>query len=262
MMVRATMVLGLAAGLTAAFAARAGYDDPPGAEAKAKPKAESKAEGLSASEILKPVADVYAGCKTYQDSGVVATEIKDSGGDRSRRVERPFATAFVRPDRFRLESREVRTEGDATPRAIVWWKGEEIKTWARKRTASKETPRTYAEAFGEPRGVAVGSAYTVPALLLTGQNIGRRLSDLTGVQRLNDDKAGKADCYCVKGSYGDVETTVWVEKVSFLIRRVDRRFQAETFSSDETTTYEPVVDAEVPPARLEFSPPAGATGTP
>ena len=31
-----------------------------------------------------------------------------------------------------------------------------------------------------------------------------------------------------------VDTTVWVDKSSFLVRRVDRHFQSETFSSDET----------------------------
>jgi hypothetical protein len=56
-----------------------------------------------AGKILDRMARMYANCKSYRDSGVVATQYFTDTGNRT--VAKPFATAFVRSDRFRLESR-------------------------------------------------------------------------------------------------------------------------------------------------------------
>jgi outer membrane lipoprotein-sorting protein len=253
MIMRVTGVAGVLAGLLAASAA--------GQSPKPRPRPD--ASTLTAPQILSRMGEAYASCKTYQDSGVLTSlskEVGEGADAAGRKVERRFATAFVRPDRFRLESSDVKADGTPEPRAIIWWQGSDVRTWSRKR-GNVRSPSAPAIAFGSgPTGVPVYSVYTVPALLLTDQKIGYRLSDLTVPRRLDDAKLGDVDCHRVEGRYSNVATTVWLDKASFLVRRVDRRFQSETFSSDETTTYNPVVNAEVPPARLEFAPPAGAEG--
>ena len=82
---------------------------------------EPKPDTLTAKEILERVANVYAKCKSYRDSGVVKTVFIWT--DRKRTVEKPFTTAFVRPDRFRFEYK------NKARRYIVWRKGNDVQTW-------------------------------------------------------------------------------------------------------------------------------------
>ena len=46
--------------------------------------------------ILRRMGEVYAGCRTYRDRGCVSTTFIPDEGTRVN--ERPFTTAFVRPD--------------------------------------------------------------------------------------------------------------------------------------------------------------------
>src|SRR5436309_3249582 len=62
---------------------------------------EAEEEPLSAAEILQRMAQTYAACNSYQDSGSVVTVFRSRGGERT--TTRPITTAFVRPDRFRFE---------------------------------------------------------------------------------------------------------------------------------------------------------------
>ena len=72
---------------------------------------ESSLDSLTAKQIVKRMAEEYAKCKSYQDLGVVKTVFILP--DLKRTVEKPFTTAFVRPDRFRFESRPTRNSRTA-----------------------------------------------------------------------------------------------------------------------------------------------------
>lgn len=62
-------------------------------------------EALTPKQILARMAKAYSECKSYSDTGLVKTVyISDNG--RKRIVEKPFTTAFIRPDRFRFEYKE------------------------------------------------------------------------------------------------------------------------------------------------------------
>jgi len=63
---------------------------------------------LSASEIIERMKNTYANSKTYSDSGVVEVIFI---GDVNQTVEKPFTTAFIRPNRFRYEFKEKKTFG-------------------------------------------------------------------------------------------------------------------------------------------------------
>src|SRR5262249_45207002 len=82
---------------------------------------EPKPDALKAQDVLDRMAKAYAGCKSYRDTGVVKTVFVEATGNRT--VEKPFRTAFVRPDRFRFEYTEKR--GGREDRYIVWRKGKE-----------------------------------------------------------------------------------------------------------------------------------------
>src|SRR4051812_21740201 len=87
---------------------------------------ETKQEELTAQDILDRMANAYAGCKSYQDSGQVQTVFIQLN---SRRTDKkPFTTAFVRPDHFRFEYKSIKAGGDEA-RYIVWRRGAEVQTW-------------------------------------------------------------------------------------------------------------------------------------
>ena len=212
---------------------------------------EPNQHALTAKQILDRMAKTCAECKTYRDSGVVTTVFIEASGNQT--VEKPFNTSFVRPDRFRFEYHKKTSVGQKE-RYIVWRKGKEVQTWWDiKPGVQKEESLDLAIAGAT--GVSGGSAHTIPALLLPHEVSGRPLTDLTESKRIDDGNLEKVGCFRIQANYADVPETLWIDKRSFLVRRIDAQEKFANFRTEETTTYEPVVDGEIPDKALEFNPP-------
>lgn len=207
---------------------------------------------LSAQEILERTAKAYAECASYRDTGVVRIVYLEGGGERTE--ERPFATAFVRPDRFRFEYDETSVLG-ARRRYIVWRLGNRVQTWWDVKPGV-QAQGSLSLALAGATGVSGGSAHAIPALLLPGEVKGRRLTDMTDIRRVADANVGGADCYCIEGRYADMPRTVCVDRGTFLVRRIEFEESFPNFRTHETTTYEPSIDEPVPQELLAFDPPA------
>jgi len=217
------------------------------ASVAAEPRLE---RSLDAQQILDRMAKVYANCKSYRDSGVVNTLFIDARGNRT--VEKLFTTAFIRPDRFRFEYKEKRSWG-REPHRVVWRQGEEVQMLADLKPGSEKV-ESLAMAVARAAGVSSGSAHKIPALLLPEIG-GRRLTDIAEAHRTGDAKIGEADCFRVEGKYADSPVTLWIDQASFLVRRVDMHNDlGNNLRTEETTTYEPVVDGEVTAELLAFHP--------
>jgi outer membrane lipoprotein-sorting protein len=214
---------------------------------------EPKAESLALRQILDRAVKVYANCKSYRDSGVVKTVFFDTQGTRgSCTVEKPFTTAFLRPDRFRFEYREKSHRGEA--RYIIWSRGREVQTWWDVTPGLKE-PESLDMAIAGATGVSGGSAHTIPALLLPGEMGGHRLTYMTDLKRMEDAKLGDVDCYRLVGDLAGQPQTLWIDKSSFLVRRIDVQRQLTAARMEQTTTYDPVVDGEVSEEMLALNSP-------
>jgi outer membrane lipoprotein-sorting protein len=209
---------------------------------------ELESQAPSAQDVLDRMAKTYAGCRSYHDSGVVKTVFVGANG--SRTVEQPFTTAFVRPDRFRFEFKETRGGGEAI-RYIVWRKGMEVYKWW-DFWSVVEKRETLDLALAGASGVSGGSAHTVPALLLPKEIGGRRLTDMTEVKRLEDAGLDKVDCFRIEGKLADSPRTLWIDKKTFLLRRIDTQAEFRDFRTVRTTTYDPVIDEGFPEEMLEF----------
>lgn len=207
---------------------------------------------LSAQGILARSALTYAHCKSYQDTGVVTITYRESLGTRVE--ERPFKTAFVRPDRFRFEYRETGLAGGKR-RYIVWRLGSHVQTWWDVQPGVQEKG-SLSSALSAATGVSGGSAHTIPALLLPDEVEGRRLTDMTDVKRIADAEVGGVGCFCVEGKYADVSRTVCIDRKTFLVRRVEFESAFPNFRARETTTYQPSIDEPVTQKSLAFDPPA------
>jgi outer membrane lipoprotein-sorting protein len=213
---------------------------------------EPKPDDPSPQQILDRMAKVYAGCKTYRDSGVVITVFVE-GVFGKRTVEKPFTTAFVRPDRFRFEYKDTRT-GSGQSRYIVWSDGKAVQTWWDV-GARLQKPESLGLALAGATGVSGGSAHTIPALLLPDEVGGRRLTDIKELRRAEDGKLEKVECFRIEGKYAGVPTTLWIDKKSYVVRRIDEQEKFDNFRTEETTTYEPIIDEKITDEMLEFAPP-------
>ena len=103
-----------------------------------------------------------------------------------------------------------------------------------------------------------GSAHTVPSSIAPKEVVGAGVDGaVTEAKRVEDPNIEKVDCFRVEGTYSASPTTLWIDKKSFLLRRIDSKRKFDDFSTQETTTYEPVIDDEIPEKALEFDPPKG-----
>ena len=211
------------------------------------------AEALTAEKIMAQVKQTYAQCKSYRDSGVVTTTFIESSGTRT--VKKPFTTAFIRPDRFRFEFREKDHS------YIIMSKGNEVKTWWDIQPVIQKG-KSLGMAIAAATGVSGGSAHTVPNLLMAEVIGGRIIADVAETKRLDDGKASGRDCYRIQGLSrdGTSPSILWIEKGSFLLRKIDEQHKFERFRTETVTSYEPVVNGNIADALLEFNLPPSAAG--
>jgi outer membrane lipoprotein-sorting protein len=205
---------------------------------------------LQAQDVLDRMAKAYANCKAYQDTGGVTTIFIGANGNRT--VEKPFTTAFVRPDRFRFEYIENEGGGQAL-RYIIWRKGKAVQTWWDVKPGV-ENPGSLELALAAATGVTGGSAHTVPSMLLPKEVGGWRLTDITEAKRIDDAKLDKVDCFRIEGKNADRSTTLWIDQKTFLVRRIDEQNKFDDFRTEQTTTYDPVTDQVIPDKKLDFDP--------
>jgi hypothetical protein len=207
---------------------------------------------LTAQQILDKMATTYATCKSYRDSGVVTNDFgpHSRAENYPRHIDvKPFRTAFERPDRFRFEY------DDPTPEKpyIVWAKVGEVRTWWYiKRGVEKLSSLDLGVAGAT--GVSSGSAHTIPSLLLPDQITGAKLSAMIDLARLPDESLDGTPCFKVQGKYGfgNQPRTVWLEKATFLVRRI----AGGTGLAKNTTDYRPEVNKDIPAKELELNAPS------
>jgi hypothetical protein len=207
-----------------------------------------------ARQIIDRMATVYATCGSYRDSGVVTTLFVQDGGNR--RNEKTFSTAFVRGGRFHFEYREKM--GERQMRYLIWSNGEEVLTWWDVKPGI-DKPKSLGFALGGATGVSGGSAAAIPALLLPGEVWGS-LSQISEARLAEDGRLDGVECFRVEGNYGRSPITLWIDKTSYLVRRIDQPYEVKQsegkdYRVEQTTTYDPIVDEEIADKLLDFDPP-------
>ena len=217
--------------------------------------------------ILLEMEKTYAGCKSYRDTGRVTSLILTDGGRAGG--EKPFATAFVRPGRFRFQFTDTGLGGDAA-KYIVWSDGNEVLSWWDRQPGVRH-PGSLEDALAPAAEISGGVSVRVPALLLP-QSLGRGPL-LVAPQRLEDEADRGVTCVRIEGKGRktpyllpsgpnrsvqvlDETFTLWIDKATHLLRKVEQRRTMETYRSESTTTYTPEINVEVPAADLAFGAPA------
>ncbi len=207
----------------------------------------------TAKQIIDKIAHAYSSCKSYYDEGVVTTVFfHDKLGKRT--TKRPFTTAFVRPDRFRFEFKNRRGE-EEWDQYIVWRDGGSVHTWWSIQPGIKNR-NSLGMALAGATGVSGGSAHKIPKLLMPDEIKGWNLANLIDPELLDDEDVNAISCSKIQGKHlsGDVNT-LWVEKRSYLVRKIATQRSFPDFRTETTTTYNPRFDIDIRPDQLEFNPP-------
>ena len=233
------------------------------------PAQEEQARGddatLAPETIMLKMARAYRTCRSYRDSGEVRTTLLIKDGRAGN--DRPFRTAFVRPDRLRFQFTETGL-GERSTTYIVWTEGTEVRSWWDGQPGVRNAGSLQA-ALGVAAAPSGGSSTRVPGLLLP-RSVGEG-PIVIAAERLQDSSDRGVSCYRIRGkgqktpytltqgtqtlTVQDESITLWIDRTTLLLRKVEDRKTFETYDSESITTYSPEVDVEIPPEQLTFKPP-------
>lgn len=206
---------------------------------------------LDAAGILQKMAKAYAECRTYRDSGVVKTVFIMKTGRKT--VEKPFSTAFVRPDRFRFEFCDTSDDG-STERCLIARSGDQVQSWWTLQP-KVSVGKSLGMALAGATGISGGSAHTIPNLLLPEEVTGFSLPEMDKIKRIADARIGTANCFRIQGEFRQTPMTLWIDQRTFLLRRLEERNVFEDFRTEEITDYSPTLNEAIPDKLLAFDPP-------
>jgi outer membrane lipoprotein-sorting protein len=199
---------------------------------------EPRQSRLTSRQILARMADVYANCSTYRDEGKVV----------SRFEEISFSTEFERPFRFRFEYTRSAPLRD---RYVIWrtTSGDARSWWTIRRDLSDQPMNL---AIATATGVSAASSHHIPRLLMPDEVDGFSLGldDWVDVAVPDEETVNGRACYKLSGHYPASPTTaltLWIDKETFLIRKV--------FANEATVTYSPQLNTPIEQSTFQFQPP-------
>ena len=179
--------------------------------------------------------------------------------------ERPFLTAFQRPDRFRYEFRGQTGGGGPFHRYIVWREGTAVRTrW--ELLGRDERPESLVLALAGATGVSGGSAHTVPSLLLPDEFEGDALRRFVDIELVGQTALGGVACHhltaraapipadvqaqmneAIRKATGGMgasapsaerdATHLWITIGTSLLRRMEERVNFDAFATVSVTNY-------------------------
>jgi outer membrane lipoprotein-sorting protein len=163
------------------------------------------------------MAAQYTNASSYQDTGVVM-DVK-SGADSQGTVDIKFKTYFVRPNFFRFEwiDRDVVTFEERLN--VVWDDGKQTFRYYSWDDPAVEREENIGMGLAGATGISRGSAHTVATLLMEEVG-GFRLTEVTGLSVLGEEKFEGENCYVVRGYHPfKFPVDVWISKQDFLLRK-------------------------------------------
>lgn len=227
--------------------------------------ARAEEPALAPETILLKMARVYHNCRSYRDSGEVRTTLRI--GDGRAGSDRPFHTAFMRPDRFRFQFTDTGL-GERSSAYVVWTDGDEVHSWWDAKPGVRNAG-TLRDGLGIAAGVSGGSSIRVPGLLLPGSVGGGPL--VVAAERIQDGADRGVPCFRIRGksqktpytltmgaqtlTVQDESITLWIDRATLLLRKVEDRKTFDTYNSESITTYKPEIDVDIPAVELTFNAP-------
>jgi hypothetical protein len=213
-------------------------------------------DSLDAGAILRKTAQVYMTSKSYSDTGTVETVYRNA--TREWTEDTHFRTAYAAPFDFRFESK-VRGVSGVEVVFIAWRDRNGVRSWYNLSPDIVDGITSLPRALDAGAGISRDASGMIPGLIISGTKLGGDIVRLTDASRLTDAQIDGFDCFQVQGfrwpNTGQA-TTVWIDKDSFLIRRVYEEQQLEDVRTKTTWFYRPAINEPVDENALQYSGPA------
>jgi cytochrome c biogenesis protein CcmG, thiol:disulfide interchange protein DsbE len=201
-------------------------------------------------DVLARMTAAYRGLTSYADRGSITDRITNASGTRA--FSSTFRTAFVRPDKLRFEYDNL---GDANHAYVIWTADGRARTFWYLKPSLVHEDSDLADALESAASVSSTTSYVVPQLLRPDLLDGGSVADLespliAGVEVIQ----GRA-CIHVRGALQGRATDLWIDRASYLLRKIETRDQVATktgpVTGDLTIVYEPRTTVSV----AELAPP-------
>lgn len=167
--------------------------------------------------IVARMAEQYTAASSYQDTGVVETVVEGALPRRSTDVS--FRTSFKRPRRLRFEWAQL-SPTSLPGRSVIWSDGEKAFAYYNHDPGKVEPREDLSTAIAGATGISLGSAHTVPRLLLK-EEAGFLLTDLVRVTLKGQERFEGEECFVLEGYHPSGEAwQLWVGKTDYLLRKL------------------------------------------
>jgi hypothetical protein len=217
---------------------------------------------MSPVRIMLAMKKAYAALGTYRDTGVVRTSSVSEGSRFGG--EMPFKTAFSRPSTLRFEFVDTGL-GERSARTVLWWAGAEVRAWIDAQGGERQA-ESIRQALEAAAGISGGASLRVPGYLLP-DTVGAP-PPLVGPERRPDAEEGGVACFRIAGrtratpytmtmgatavTVDDETVTLWIERGTFLLRKVEDVKTMRAYRMTRTTVYAPEANVELAAADLAF----------
>lgn len=211
---------------------------------------EQESEFREGRRMIEETAAVYKSCKSYQDEGEVV-RIDDMKSGR-RTTQKSFKTAFIRPDRFRFEHRELDT---SLRRSIIFSNGTDVRTWwSHQPGEMKQDNRKTAIAL--TLWGAGANVFNMAALLVPDELDGMNFKRLENI-RFSDQESSRGVLYNIIDANDGPLTSmrIWINADTKLVCKVLEKNTFPRWPTEQTTTYKPKINVDIPAEDLEFNAP-------
>ncbi len=214
----------------------------------------------AADDILQQMRAMYAGLRSYADTGSVLYEYGTGSKDRHT-----FSTLITRtPRRFYFDFHK-----EGGDRGVIWGDPDAFHTWWKTTGQVFDYPNPdNLGAFSTASYTTYGAATKVPLLWYSKAPLQGPFTNFTDGEVEGTELVGGHKCHRIVGITRDVYSatqrevnarrlTVWIDVESLLIRKVFEkpRTSLPGHIDGTTTTYEPQANPALDDSRLRFTPP-------
>ena len=237
---------------------QAGKDDGNGKQPASEPK--------TGREVLQRTAAAYAAASSYTDKGTIRLNATIGGEDEKRQLQ--YEIAMVRPNKIRLEAGPIKYVCDGkTAYASILYLPDQVM--------SRPAPEKLTVKSIRSRGLwanAINQAFAEKwprlNLLLAGDPLAELIDPDAEPELIESRQIGDRTCYRVKLKRSDGTAVYWIDKKSFVLRRLTLptdllRAQYEQQGTVEHLSLEADLlgarlGGPVEPVAFEFAVPEGA----
>lgn len=201
-----------------------------------------KENNVQAKFLIETVAETYRNCSSYRDVG---SEVKYHNRKKWDDIStESFKTAYIRPNKFRMEIIEDDNHNFGAAR-IIHADESGFREWGDACYSGIVEHRTMSEALVR--------TYGIPSLLTNAKD-----SWLLTLQELEspvEEILNEVPTYKIHGKnrMGD-ETVLWIDRELLILRQSKNRTDFNDFTTESVTNWDPQINIAIPDEDLEFKP--------